>query len=291
MENDIRYGWFNMPSNQLISSNRSIGLLDSQPPDRLNNLVQPEGLLGVKNRLASSLLGHNVIPQVPNVPASSQNQLTLGDMAKTGLGFVPALGDALDAVNAYEATTKGRYTEAGLSGLGLLPFIPGTVGKGMNKASKRMAELFHASPQKISRIDNRGRYGEFLFFSPEKGVHGSPGDYTYKVDIPDDDIIDADRLFYHERAAELEDITKSLADSLGVDVDTAEELISQKVSAYDVLDDIDPADIADIDWDIQKATAEAAKRLGFRGVAVPDEHGTSYMIDMLGREADLKLVE
>ena len=34
----------------------------------------------------------------------------------------------------------------------------------------------------------------------------------------------------------------------------------------------------------------AAKVLGFRGVRVSDEQGTSYMIDMLGRERDLRCV-
>ncbi|MBQ3301672.1 MAG: hypothetical protein IJI03_12400 [Rudaea sp.] len=60
------------------------------------------------------------------------------------------------------------------------------------------------------------------------------------------------------------------------------EVISERMQ----LDGID----ADDSWDVQRYTARAAKVLGFRGVRVSDEQGTSYMIDMLGRERDLRCV-
>jgi hypothetical protein len=37
-------------------------------------------------------------------------------------------------------------------------------------------------------------------------------------------------------------------------------------------------------------TARAAALLGFRGVAVSDEQGTAYLIDMAGREGELERV-
>jgi hypothetical protein len=40
---------------------------------------------------------------------------------------------------------------------------------------------------------------------------------------------------------------------------------------------------ADLSWWLQSQTARAARALGFDGVEVSDEQGTSIMIDMLGK--------
>lgn len=150
-------------------------------------------------------------------------------------------------------------------------------------------ELFHTSPNKITKIDTNGRFGEFLFFSSDEYVTTASEHVTYKIELNDAAIIDAGQLFYHNDAAKLDNLVTELANRLGVDTDNAEALIEESKSVYDI-DSIEPEDAADASWDVQQFTARAAKLLGFRGVAVNDEHGTSYMIDMLNREHELEIV-
>ncbi|MCV4287849.1 hypothetical protein OH708_08025 [Pseudomonas capsici] len=147
-------------------------------------------------------------------------------------------------------------------------------------------QLFHTSPAEIATINKNGRFGEFLFFSSTAYAMAVGEVVTYSVEMDDDSIIDAGSLFYHEDAEKLEGLVAELANRFEIDADTAEDLIAEKTSVYDI-DGIEPEDMADASWDVQRFTAKAAKILGFRGVAVSDEQGTAYMIDMLGREQDL----
>ncbi|GFM84992.1 hypothetical protein PSCICO_03910 [Pseudomonas cichorii] len=147
-------------------------------------------------------------------------------------------------------------------------------------------KLFHTSPTEITSIEKNGRFGEFLFFSGNVYAMTAGEAVTYSIDLDNEAVIDAGRLFYHEDAEKLNDLVAELAAHLEIDADTAEDLISEKANVYD-LDSIDPEDIADASWDVQRFTARAAKILGFRGVAVSDEQGAAYMIDMLTHESDL----
>jgi hypothetical protein len=69
-------------------------------------------------------------------------------------------------------------------------------------------------------------------------------------------------------------------DLLDCDSATAEDMLSQRDDCGD----------AELSWDIQALTAQAAKLLGYRGVSMPDEQGTCYMIDLLGHEGELERV-
>ncbi|HHK2221346.1 TPA: hypothetical protein ACQRG0_001549 [Pseudomonas aeruginosa] len=117
------------------------------------------------------------------------------------------------------------------------------------------------------------------------------GDHvTYRIKVDESDIIMAGSIFYHERAADLSGLVERVMQLTGCDEDTAEELISQRIDVFS-LDDIDASDAAELSWDIQAITAQAAKTLGFRGVSMQDEQGTCYMIDMLGHDAELVRVK
>ncbi|RSE80872.1 hypothetical protein [Achromobacter denitrificans] len=147
-------------------------------------------------------------------------------------------------------------------------------------------QLFHTSPSEISTITSTGRFGSFLFFSARVYTMTAGEALVYSLEIDDDSIIDAGRLFYHEDAARLQPLVDKLAARLGIDEDDAQALIDESKSVFD-LDGIDD-DLGEISWDIQAITARAAALLGFRGVAVSDESGTSYLIDMAGREGELE---
>ncbi|MDR0226727.1 MAG: hypothetical protein LBI66_09915 [Burkholderiaceae bacterium] len=147
-------------------------------------------------------------------------------------------------------------------------------------------DLFHTSPVKIDKIHTSGRFGEFLFFSDRVYVMTAGSFETYKLELNDDDVIRASRLFFHEDAEKLQPLVTELAARLGVSEEDAEALIEESKSAHDI-DSIEPEDAADASWDVQLFTARAAKALGYRAVQVSDETGFSWMVDMLGREADL----
>lgn len=151
-------------------------------------------------------------------------------------------------------------------------------------------ELFHTSPSEITTITTDGRYGEFLCFAADEYVMTAGEHVTYRLDVEEADIIDAGSLFYHEDADKLAGLVERVMELVDCDEDTAEELISQRIDVHE-LDTVDPMDAADLSWDIQAITAQAGKLLGFRGVAMNDEQGVCYMIDMLGHEDELERIK
>lgn len=143
-------------------------------------------------------------------------------------------------------------------------------------------QLFHTSHKAITEINKSGRFGEFLFFS-SRVYQMCPCDaVVYELNIDEDRIISAGSLFYHEDAAKLEGLVERFCNRFDVDTDTAEEMISERQH----LEEYDAEDLSDV----QHYTAQAAKILGFLGVRVTDEQGTAYMIDMLNKAEDLKLI-
>jgi hypothetical protein len=140
-------------------------------------------------------------------------------------------------------------------------------------------ELFHTSPSKITKINDNGRFGSFLFFSSRVYVMTAGASVVHQLEVDEDEIIEARSLFYHEDAALLDDLVAEFCDRFDVDTETAEDIISERGQ----LDSTDADDL----WDVQHYTARAAQILGFRGVRVSDEQGAAYMINMLGFEAEL----
>lgn len=148
-------------------------------------------------------------------------------------------------------------------------------------------ELFHTSPTEITAIDQHGRFGEFLFFADSEYVTTAGTHVTYKIEVADSDIIEASSLFFHQGAEKLEGLVTQLAERFDVSESDAEKLIDESISIYDLDCNVEAEDLAEASWDIQLATARAAKILGYRGVVVSDEQGAAYMIDLLNREAEL----
>lgn len=148
-------------------------------------------------------------------------------------------------------------------------------------------KLLHTSPSEITEINSFGRFGEFLFFADEAYVMTAGDHMTYSIEVDEADIIEAGQLFYHDDAEKLSGLVAELAEKLNIEEDDAEALIDESKSIWDMDLDIEPEDMADASWDVQLFTARAAQTLGFRAVEVEDEQGISYMVSMMGREADL----
>lgn len=150
--------------------------------------------------------------------------------------------------------------------------------------------LYHCSHDVIETITDDGLFGSFLFFGTEPSHYGH---VVHSIDIDvDEEVIKAGRIFYEENALNnpaLDAVVEKVIEVFGVDEATAEELISERVSIYDIKEDASAEDCAENSWLMQYYTACAAQALGFRGVAVSDEYGTSYMLNMLGREHELTI--
>lgn len=142
-------------------------------------------------------------------------------------------------------------------------------------------KLLHTSPAEIAKINKFGRFGEFLFFSQGEYVMTAGRHVTYKIDVDEDSIIDAELLFFHADAAKLDALVAEVMEMLGCDETTAEKMLAQKADCGD----------AEMSWEIQRMTAQCAKTLGYRGAYMPDEQGTCYMISMFGRESELTRAE
>lgn len=140
-------------------------------------------------------------------------------------------------------------------------------------------ELFHTSPAEIKEINSLGLYGSFLCFSTNVYAMTAGECVTYKIEINEDDIIEADQLFYHEDAEKLDGMVQQVMSMLDCDEDEAIEQIEQ---SGDFCGD------AEDSWKIQHISAQAARLLGYRGVSMQDEQGTVYMIDMIGHENELE---
>ncbi|OUI99542.1 AcrIF11 family anti-CRISPR ADP-ribosyltransferase [Acetobacter cibinongensis] len=149
-------------------------------------------------------------------------------------------------------------------------------------------ELIHTSDEVIKKIHKDGTFDTFLFFSASKYLAGSVASrkhYTYKIEIEEEEILEASRMFYLHEPKEISDIISTVMSRYGVDEDTACNLLDESESIYDV--ESEAEDLAEAAWEMQTYTAKAARSLGYRGVQVTDEQGAAWMIDMFGREADL----
>lgn len=145
-------------------------------------------------------------------------------------------------------------------------------------------ELFHTG--NVTKINTWGTLGSFLFFSADIYKTSAGAANVYKMEIDDSEIIEACSLFYHEDAEKLDSLVSELAEKYGIDEDVAADLISEKANAWNEIQYCD----AETSWEMQHYTARAAKILGYRGVQVEDEQGAAYMIDMLGRESELRII-
>ncbi len=142
--------------------------------------------------------------------------------------------------------------------------------------------LFHTSGTEIKEINEMGRFGAFLFFSPNVYKMTAGSFHVYSIDEEKLNLIDADSLFYHADYAKLDGLVAKFAARFDVSIDEAEEIISERAQ----LDSTDADDL----WDVQVYTAKAAQILGFDGVCVKDEQGSAYMINMLNRLPELQFV-
>ena len=138
--------------------------------------------------------------------------------------------------------------------------------------------MFHTSPNKIEKINDRGIAGSCLFFSNDVYVMSARGPvYVYEADF---DCVPAYEL--HD-----EEIIAQIAEYFGCDAELAEGLLDGSESEWSQ----DFACDGDMSWWLQGKRGECAVKMGYDGCEDEDEQGTVYIVPMLGREHELTLVE
>lgn len=139
--------------------------------------------------------------------------------------------------------------------------------------------MYHTSPIEITKA-GRGLFGDFICFSGKVYVQTAGKYVTYRLDVSDEEIIEASRLWYQDDVAPLQKFVDEIVNRYEVSESDAEKLLDESESIYNVDSNIEPEDLADASWDIQRITAEAGRSMGFGIVAMSDEQGTVYFVDI-----------
>lgn len=154
-------------------------------------------------------------------------------------------------------------------------------------------EIIHTSPNKIEKINTKGLFNDCLFFSEDRYVMtASKKVFTYVLEISDDDTIVVDDL---KNELIIKDIISDISDmkiTEDVNEGLAQQLLTSEVSIFDLIPEgtIDCTEYSEYDWEIQSYQGKCAKLMGFKACLSVDEQGDVWIIPMLGRENDLKLI-
>jgi len=139
-------------------------------------------------------------------------------------------------------------------------------------------KIIHTSPEKIENINNKGIFGDCLFFSSEEyTMTQSETVYVYSLEISEEQICHVSDLYDEE-------IVAHIANVLSISHEEAENVLTGRNTAWDYGGD------GEDDWWVQGKQGECAKKMGFESAESIDEQGTVYIVSMTGRECDLVLV-
>lgn len=151
--------------------------------------------------------------------------------------------------------------------------------------------LYHVSPREIAGIHADGRWGSFLFFSATGFAYNYVnGTFRYTMDVDMDTIVEVSELFDFEESElpAVVELVEAFAARFDVDYDEAVEAIVEQRPFDALLDDAcAQADFAEA---VQLVAARIAVDIGFASVAVEDDTGVAYMVDMTGRFGALNRV-
>lgn len=141
-------------------------------------------------------------------------------------------------------------------------------------------KLYHTSPEKITKINKGGTFGESLCFSNHiYYMTCATKSYVYSIDIETSQIIPASQFFYSDDCSKLSNIVSDIMRIAECDKEAAEELLSGAETHND----------CEIDWTIQGIMGNAAQLLGYRAASIRDEQGQCYVVPFFGKEKELCL--
>lgn len=140
--------------------------------------------------------------------------------------------------------------------------------------------FFHGAVDPVEGDVIKEGYFHGMFYSSSRNSALGHGDRIYISEVNEDDIISAKSLAYEDGVYEI--FQKKYGDDAELIYDLTTESRNiwnlneeEKQKVYKLLGCTDEADA---DFAIQKEAALVADELGYKAVAVEDEHGTSYII-------------
>lgn len=140
--------------------------------------------------------------------------------------------------------------------------------------------FFHGAVDPVDGDVIKEGYFHGMFYSSSRNSALGHGDRIYISEVNEDDIISAKSLAYEDGVYEI--FEKKYGDDAELIYDLTTESRNiwnlneeEKQKVYELLGCTDEADA---DFTIQKEAALVADELGYKAVAVEDEHGTSYII-------------
>lgn len=140
--------------------------------------------------------------------------------------------------------------------------------------------MYHTSPVEIKEgsINKNGIAGSCLFFSDD--IYVMTASDTYYVYEADFNCVNVSQL--HDDA-----IIAEIASYFNCDVELAESLLDASENEWNQEFGCNGED----SWWLQGKRGECAVKMGFDGCKDEDEQGTVYIVPMLSREHELKLVD
>ena len=135
-------------------------------------------------------------------------------------------------------------------------------------------ELWHGSPESIPEVTNSGIFGG-VFAHPERSVALSHADNLHKFNIPEEKILTQDALSNISKS----EFMRLLSIKEKNKVDRLRELVVYGEFPNEAdLKLLKSTDLGEASWEAQRLRGVIAKKQGFHAVAMPDEHGTSYLV-------------
>lgn len=165
-------------------------------------------------------------------------------------------------------------------------------------AQKTDGYLYHGGNDKgFTQIPERnGHRFEGFFFSDYEDAKGHGSGVIYRTKLKDADIMGTpDSVDANIIDDGVRKIYADAAEKHNVDIDLIYEAVrsqsiydfseEEQLAIYNVLfnrdveaENFDYGDAAEADWELQNAAAKIAKLNGYKAVALPDEHGVSYLV-------------
>ena len=144
--------------------------------------------------------------------------------------------------------------------------------------------LFHGTndPQAVRQVNpNRGTFnGLFVGGKEQAQAHGKS---LYRMTIPDDKVLTQRALDYDLPTERIQAALQKSAHY--VDADDMEAVFkavvddaSHKIDGDDLMRIFRADSLGEASWEAQRLRGQLAKELGYRAIAMSDEHGTSYLV-------------
>lgn len=136
--------------------------------------------------------------------------------------------------------------------------------------------MYHSSPVEIKEITN-GLFGSGLFFGSSDCCGW--GSFVYEIEDSADIKVCTTTHLYREINETEEPEVVAFAKKWEIDVETAFDIITERKSSINIINEIDSRCDGEAGWEAQKIALILAMKLGFDAVKLFDENGTVWLVN------------